>query len=290
MATDISTTHVTPKAAVMRERTALPAFFLLACAISWLIQIPLAASARGALKPPISPYWHYAALCGPMLAAILVSASSEGLRGVRALLGHLTRRGVDPGWYLFAALGPFVALVTSAGIAYALFGQRLPDFDQFWRSMSIPGSGWLIVFGVFLLAGMGEEVGWRGFALPRLQKGRSALAATLILSVFWGLWHLPMFLYHPMFLSMSTGVVIGWAVTLAAGAIVLTWLYNSTRGSLAVVSLFHGALNVAFTSQAARGYTAGILGVMFLLGAVLIVAVAGPKHLSRHVQSAISRM
>jgi membrane protease YdiL (CAAX protease family) len=287
MATNISTTDVTQKVSVARERTALPAFFLLAYALSWLIEIALIASAQGALKLSISPYWHYAALCGPMLAAILVSASSEGRRGVRALLGHLMRRGVDPGWYLFALLGPFVALVASAGLAYALFGQRLPDFDQFWQSVNFPGSGWLVVFGVFLLAGMGEEVGWRGFALPRLQKGRSALAATLILSVFWGLWHLPMFWYHPMLLS--TGLVIGWALSLVAGAIVLTWLYNSTRGSLAVVSLFHGTVTIAYTSQAASGSTAGILGVMFVLGAILIVAVTGPQHLSRHAQSAISR-
>lgn len=89
--------------------------------------------------------------------------------------------------------------------------------------------------------GFGEEAGWRGFALPRLQKGRSALIATLILTVFWALWHIPMFFYRFEFRLVQ---VIGFFVGLFAGSVLLTSLFNSTSGSALMVSLWHTNWNI----------------------------------------------
>ena len=96
----------------------------------------------------------------------------------------------------------------------------------------LPPLGWGALLIWFLTFGLGEETGWRGFALPRLQKGRSALHATMILTVFWALRHLPLFFY----LFEST-LLIGWLVGLFAGSIVLTWLYNSASDSIFMVSI-----------------------------------------------------
>lgn len=91
---------------------------------------------------------------------------------------------------------------------------------------------WILTFGI------GEETGWRGFALPRLQRGRSALSATIILWVFWALWHLPLFFY-----SYEASILPGFLIGLLAGAITLTWLYNSTSGTILLVALWHGTFN-----------------------------------------------
>ncbi|MDZ7336120.1 MAG: CPBP family intramembrane metalloprotease [candidate division KSB1 bacterium] len=91
---------------------------------------------------------------------------------------------------------------------------------------------WLLTYGI------GEETGWRGYALPRLQKNHSALSATVILWVFWALWHLSAFFY-----LYDPTIVIGFLLGVLAGAIVFTWLYNSTGGSILMVTLLHGVFN-----------------------------------------------
>ena len=77
--------------------------------------------------------------------------------------------------------------------------------------------------------GYGEEVGWRGFALPRLQARHSAFVASLLLTLGWALWHAPLFLYRPGYTSMNAAGVAGWLFSLVTGAVLLTWLYNGAR-------------------------------------------------------------
>lgn len=83
--------------------------------------------------------------------------------------------------------------------------------------------------------GFGEETGWRGFALPGLQRDRSALSATLILTAFWALWHAPFFFYRYEF---GLGQIVGFFLGLLAGAIWLTCLYNATGGSVLMVAIW----------------------------------------------------
>lgn len=84
--------------------------------------------------------------------------------------------------------------------------------------------------------GFGEEVGWRGFALPCLQGRSSALRASALLAIGWAGWHLPLFAFSPGLSGMGAGGVAGWLVSLLLGSIVLTWLFNSTGGSIAAVA------------------------------------------------------
>jgi uncharacterized protein len=128
---------------------------------------------------------------------------------------------------------------------------------------------------------VGEELGWRGFALPRLQQGRGALAATLLLGVVWAGWHLPAFFYLPNFRAMGLAGAPGFALGVLAGAVLLTWLYNSTGGSLLAVILWHGMFNVFTASQAGQGTVAMVMSIAVMVWAVAALALAGPARLSR---------
>ena len=126
--------------------------------------------------------------------------------------------------------------------------------------------------------GFGEEVGWRGFALPRLQQRYAAWLATLWLTLAWAIWHAPLFLYRPGFANMGVAGVIGWLFSLLTGSILLTWLYNESRGSLLVVALFHGGVDVAFTSATSSPVAVNTAGALITLWGAAVVMTAGSRR------------
>lgn len=251
-------------------------FFALAYGISWLMWAPLWLPPLGVRGLPVLPFHHALGALGPITAALLVSSAESGLRGPV----DLVRRMVDPrgrlGWATIALLAP-VAL-----LALAVAGLRLVG-----SSVSLAGLGSSREFPQFsaigFLAynivsfGFGEEAGWRGFALPRLQASHSALCATMLLTVGWALWHVPLFLYRPGYTSMSAVGIAGWFVSLLTGSILLTALYNNSRGSILVVALFHASVNVVFTSDFDSPVLVNVLGALITVCAVGVVAVTGRR-------------
>jgi membrane protease YdiL (CAAX protease family) len=144
---------------------------------------------------------------------------------------------------------------------------------------------WLFIVPFFVidLIANGEEIGWRGYALPRLQAKYNALTATLILGVVWGLWHLPKFLSH------FNPIAFAWfMVHILAFAVILTWLYNGTRGSLLLAAVCHASANTAGVFLPVANTTSSenlgsyIISVLLEVAvAVVIVYLAGPARLSR---------
>ena len=132
---------------------------------------------------------------------------------------------------------------------------------------------WALPLWIFTF-GLGEETGWRGFALPRLQERRSALGATIILTGFWALWHLPQFFY-----LFDLNMVFGWLIGLFAGAVVLTWLFNSAVDSIPVAAIWHGCFNFITASTANTGNLPAVMSLIVILLAVLVVVRTGPKNL-----------
>ena len=154
------------------RRHPLVSFFVLAYALT-IPLIPLVS---------LSPLWGFPALFGPALAAVVVAAVGDGRAGLKDLIGRVVRWRVGAGWYV-------VVLGLPAGLALAAAGLHL----ALGTDSSIEFGGLSVLsFVVFVLI-IGEELGWRGYALPRLLAGRSALSASLILGALWGAWHLPTF-------------------------------------------------------------------------------------------------
>jgi len=239
------------------KRHPLIAFFVLACALTWPL-IPLVS---------VSPLWGFPALFGPALAAIVVAAVAEGSTGVRDLLGRLVRWRVRTRWYAFALGLPVALSLVTAGLHLLLEAQISVEF----------GGLSVLNFVVFALI-FGEELGWRGYALPRLLVGRTALSASLILGVLWGLWHLPTFFVSG---TPQHGLPLSaFALLTVAYSVLFTWAYLHTRGSVLIATLLHGSINFS------QGYFLGgidptreywLLAAVYGAAALALVAATGPS-------------
>jgi len=252
------------------DRRLAPGFWLytaLAYALSWAWLVPLAVG--GATVEP-GQGWptHFPALLGPLLAAVLAAACCGGLP---ELLRRVGRLRVAPIWWL-VALSP-LALLGIGLLADALAGAPLPRLADFGVMPGLPATWGPLLVGVVLVLvnGFGEETGWRGYALPALQRRFGPLASMLLLALVWAGWHAPMFLVLGSFRGFGAGTVVGWLLGLVAGSVVLGWLVNRT-GSVAVVAVWHGLFNVVSATAAGSGLVAAVVSTAVMVWAVVLVA------------------
>ncbi len=253
------------------RRRPLVAYVGLAFAITWILIAPLA------LHAPISPQWHALGALGPALAALGVTWAISGRRGLAALGRRLIPKHLGPLWLSIALFSPLL-LFGVAMLALRVAGQPWPNFSLL-SSAEYASFAWI---GSTLLAaasyGICEEIGWRGFALPRLQQGRGALAATLLLALFWALWHIPMFFYR---FEFGTAQVVGFFISLVAGAIWLTFLYNSTSGSIFAVAAWHTVWNIVnIVGLLIAVDVVSLMSALVIVAAVVIVLVWRPTRLA----------
>ncbi len=251
------------------RRYPLIVFFVLAYVFSWWTW-PL--YAFGLSPSPIIAF-------GPFLAAILVLALTTGKGGVVTLLRRMVRWRVRPVWYAVALLLPVAISGGAALLNVVVLGASAPSpaelgawsglVPTFFLQLLVPGIG-----------GAWEEPGWRGYALPKLQGGHSALLASLILGVVWAFWHLPLMVIGQIHLSDPV-YVIAWTV-------VLTWVFNNTNGSVLIAMLMHNIHNVisggyfsAMFSGADWVRQGWLLVALWCAVAAIVVVVNGPEHLSR---------
>jgi membrane protease YdiL (CAAX protease family) len=249
-------------------------FFVLAYSLSWIVEIPLALQARGIIRD-IFPFWfHYLVGYGPMLAALIMTGITKGTEGLQELWGQITRWRVKTGWWL-VAISPLAIYFLTAAMLWLIQGRGV-DFAAMGMADYLPPLGFAAIPLWILTFGIGEETGWRGFALPRLQNGRSALSATFLLWVFWATWHLPLFFY-----SYNPRIIPGMLIGLLAGAITFTWLYNSTGGSVLMVAIWHGLFNYTTACTSCKtGPIAAIISTVVMVWAFLVVLIFKPENLS----------
>ena len=231
-----------------RTLRSVAVFYLLAFAVSWSIVIPQAAASRGLINLQLPGAVGFISPLAPMLAAVLMSWREGGTADLKRLFRSLLAWRVAPRWYAVVLLGfPLLALVAVA-LSFITSGHR-PDlsasyihsvFPQFPRNLS----PWLLFLPFLLfsiITTIPEETGWRGFALPRLQRSWGPLLASLVLGSLWGVWHLPDFFYlqtvqsdisFPLFLAGTIST-----------SILFTWVFNGTGGSLLIVSILHSSFN-----------------------------------------------
>lgn len=228
-------------------RHPLIAFFILAYAGSWVAFLPIVLGRNGiGLAPYTLPgavfviLFVLATFTGPALAAFVVTSATAGTTGMRHLLQRIGIWRVGIRWYLFALLG-FLALWL-AGLSVLLGAAPLQALVQQWSllfSVFLPG----ILTGI-LIPSLGEEPGWRGFALPRLQQQSGPVLGSLLLGLLHGIWHLPVFL-TPLLGPFTLPKFAAFVLTAMAGTIFYTWLYNNTRGSIFLAMLLHASSNAA---------------------------------------------
>ena len=250
------------------RRHPLSAYFFVAYAVSWSIAVPLALQAQGVITTRFPLALHYLTAFGPAAAAIAIG------RLLRSPVGPDGRSrsqlfGRSFGWWTVGLVSPLFLFVL-ARMAAALLGQPVPTWRSLGHVSFLPDLG-LAAWGLwFLTSGCGEEAGWRGFALPRLQRTHSAMTSSLLLGIGWAGWHLPAFFYIPGYSAIGLRMLPGFFLGLLAGAIVLTWLYNSSRGSVLAAALWHASFNFVTASPDAGGLVAAIASTLVMVWAVVI--------------------
>jgi membrane protease YdiL (CAAX protease family) len=170
----------------------------------------------------------------PAIVALWMTSrsNSTGQRG--QLLDRLVLWQVPARWYVFAASYMVVAKLSAAGV-FRLAEGAWPVFG------STPLYLLILATALSAPAQAGEEIGWRGYARPRLGEAIGFPAASLVLGVVWALWHLPLFLIAN---TDSTGQPIAvFVLAVTAVSVAMTWLYLNTNGSLVPVMLMHAAIN-----------------------------------------------
>jgi len=230
---------------------------------------------------------------GIVFASLLMTGLTLGTSGVIALLKRFLIWRMSWQWYLVAfLLAPFISVITL--YLNAWISQTPIDFST-TNAYNIlgPNANLVLLIIPFLISDAitnGEEIGWRGYVLPRLQMRYSALTASLILGVIEGLWHLP----KPAFLPQLAMTAFAWyLIYKLALTIVRTWVYNNTRGSLLLVTLFHAAGNTANFFLPTTGTTSGNLSgriieaLIWVAVAIVVVFIAGPARLSRTEQKQV---
>jgi len=251
------------------------AFYILAFAISWLGWIPAALYERG-LFPFTTFLFNLIGGVGPTLAAVVVILMCREANGVRNLFGALFKLRASAGWFVIT-FGFWVVVATLAllGVRF-ISGKELPAAGQLaWGNLPL-------IFVTMLFSNVWEEIGWRGFALPRLQERHSDLAIAFIMGILWEIWHLPLAL-NPA--SPMSGVPWYGSVLFSISlTVIYTWLYGNTSRSLFFVTIFHAMSNTAaFVILELGAYTSSYLYVVGItvIAATAIILIYGPQRFSR---------
>ena len=215
-----------------------------------------------------SDLWIFV-IYSPFLIGVLVTGAADGRAGLKTFFSRMVRWRVGIQWYAVALFLPVVLRLAAAGLNI-LSGASLPDEIQLppWTDLIM-----MFLFPSFFLIALGEEPGFRGFAMPRLLEGRSSLAAALILGVLHAIWHIPLFIFG--------GDPPLIAVIVIAGAVLNTWLFIKTDGSVLLAMLLHasihlmtGIFNPLFTGPDAERHLL-MQAVVFVMVAVLLPVLAG---------------
>ena len=268
------------------ERHPVFVYYALAYVCSWAIAVPLALQAQGITATRLPFALHYLSGLGPALAALATTQLLRRARRNSVRTDQSSRFRQSWLWLLVGLVSPLVLFVAAQGAA-RVGGQSVPTWTSLGRVNFLPDLrlwAWALWF---VANGWGEELGWRGFALPRLQRAHSALTSSVLLSIAWAGWHLPAFFYVPSYVALGFRILPGFFLGILAGAIVLTWLYNSSHGSVTAVVLWHASFNFVTASPSAGGLVAAITSSLVMAWAVVIVwryrpatLAAAPKHVT----------
>ncbi len=220
----------------------LVTFFVLAYALSWYPWI--LALVRGRTSGP-NPL-------GPLVAGITVTAIVYGRPGLREYFARIVRWRVGVRWYAIVLGLPILLCLIAAATSLWLTHSQLPSLSA-EQLRELPDK---FIF-ILLFIGLGEEPGWRGFALPQLQMKRSPLKASLTLAPLWALWHLPLIGNE-----FPWPIVPAFLLSVLGATLLLTWLFNGTNGSVLLCMIFHAATNAV---------GAGLIFPLFSGGTLLLL-------------------
>lgn len=249
-------------------------FTILAYGISWLVMVPFLLAAMGAVPFGLPPQWHGLAALGPVVAAYVMHRSRDPGFRVRDLYRRRGAGGV--GWAWTAVLASTPMLFLGIALAVALVIDGTTEIAPL-RWLARPAQ--LMDFAVVgVVYGFGEEPGWRGWLLSWLEERHNALRSTLIVALIWTAWHAPFLL--PGLRANGAGGIPAFFIGLLAAAFWLTFLFNSTGGSVLAVSLWHMLWNAASLIVRPSPTATMVLGMLLAITGFNLPFVFGRRGLT----------
>jgi membrane protease YdiL (CAAX protease family) len=251
----------------------LSAYLVTAFAFSWSDWISLFVSgsriAFGRLPTDM------AGMAGPAFAAFAVTAIAGGEAGLKDLALRVVRLPLRSPWLWLLAPSPLWVLLATLAVLAAT-GQPVPAAALFARYPGIPVLPLLSVFDLVLLGvGFGQEIGWRGLALPRLQARHGPLGGAVLVALPWGAWLFPLLLVNNAWREVGAEAILPLAVNgllLLPASVVLAFVVARTGGSLAAAAFWHASRRMALATEGAQGRVGQMVSVAVVLGAAVIVA------------------
>ncbi|MEK4047135.1 CPBP family intramembrane glutamic endopeptidase [Paenibacillus sp. FSL H8-0048] len=218
------------------------------------------------------PSQFYLGSFGPLLGT-LISLKRSGEEGILVWCRTAFSLSFSLKWPLIAAGLP-LAYGAAAVLAHTLITGSLPDMQQFGLTSDLPprfGIGmtslvWMLTFGI------GEESGWRGYLLPKLHRHYSLFTSALLVALIWMAWHLPAFWFNENYLGMGFGV-LGWAISLVYGSVVLAWICAGSRWSIIPVIVWHGIFDLLTASDQAADVMAMVCSMLVILHGILLMRI-----------------
>ncbi len=254
-----------PTSAAVDAPRSTTLYFVLAYAITWLALLPPSLAALGLLDASPEDLLAGApiAIFGPAIAAMIASYREGGRPRVRELLAGMRAWNVAPLWFAVALVMPMLLYVPVRAIYGLVPGNEGGPY--FWP----PGDAQHVIAA--LLVPIGEEIGWRGFAQPRLLASHGPLRASIIIGLLWGGWHLPMFIAVGAATPYYLALMLPYFV---AGGVMFTWLYRRTNGSLLLAVLLHVGVHLHNPNQAEPGDVVPITlsAISYVLFAIAVLA------------------
>jgi membrane protease YdiL (CAAX protease family) len=250
----------------------LAAYVVLAYVLSWAYWVPLALGNR-TVETGVGWPSQMPGLAGPAISAVIVTALVGDRASLASVWRRLTRWRV--GWWWLSVL----VVLAAGAVGLTLVGGGVDTADLTRYSGISAGIGPLATITVALvLNGFGEEIGWRGFLADGLLRRHSLTVTSLLVALVWAPWHAPLFFFQSSFNDFTVAGVVGWAVGLTAGSVVLTWLYRGASRSILLVAAWHTAFNFTSATPAAAGTVAAITSTAVMVVAVVIVIVDWRRH------------
>ncbi|MFX0141507.1 MAG: CPBP family intramembrane glutamic endopeptidase [Candidatus Hodarchaeota archaeon] len=261
------------------ENRNLILYFLITFSWSWSFWLPAVLSPTGYSEPLFFAF-YLIGVFGPFVGAFSLTFINEKMEGVKKLGKQFWNVKINPKWWLVIIFLYPVLFIVPFFIAVIAGIYTPPDmyFSQPWLVIvSIP-----INFAInFIGAPLGEEFGWRGYALPRFQARWNAFISSIVLGIIWGIWHLPLLI-----ISTTSDLVISivlYILMVILVSILYTWIFNNTKGNILGLIIFHTIENTMeglfFVPNIL--YSALFFGGLLLIADVLVVLIFGPKHLVR---------
>lgn len=249
-------------------------YSLIAYSITWLIAFGIFfLFEKGELSRYQLNLFHSFAAIGPTIGALVTTYLFYGKEGVLKLIDKL-RFIIPTKKSLLFILSPLLFFVVGLFV-YRAVNDDWYSFQNFiednWSSYKV----FLVWILPLLTYAIFEEIGWRGFLLPLLQQKYNAWIATISLTVIWALWHIPFFFYR---FDFSPGISFGFFLGIFVGSMILTSIYNSNKGFLIPVILFHFLNN--FFSGFDKEIIVAVLSTGFVIIAIYIYKKFGKINLS----------